>query len=519
MQPRPVPTGVISGVVTSADTGSPVRRVNVTLQSFVVGPGRPFDPYGERSVITDDAGRFEFAGVAGGRWRITATRAGYLTQQYGQRRPFEGAPPVALPGGERLTIAMALARAGAINGRIFDEYGEPLSGARIQLFRPRMAKQLRYLQPVGEGDLTDDTGAYRLHGLAPGEYYVAASLRVAPIDSVIQTTYAPTYYPGTGNFAEAQKIFVGTSAEVQADFPVRPLRTARITGFVVDSAGAPASAFLNLASEAAELGDSNGVGAATRDDGSFLLADVPPGTYTLYASLRNGGLDGEATAQPLTVYEEDIAGITLVTAKPASMRVTIVPDAGVTRVMPTSVDVVARSTRAGNETKHGTAGRVSSLPMTVPPGPFRIDPEIPEGWALKALIVGTVDMIDTPVDLEGREDVPVRLVLTDRITTVSGNVSRPRDDRVAAVVVFPEDSARWSQPARFIRAGLVDQRGNFRVAGLPGGQRYLAVAVEGLEDGEAEDPDFLVGMRDRAVSFPLAEGEQLVLGLAVEERR
>jgi hypothetical protein len=512
--------GTIEGVVTSAETGAPLRRVNVTALHVDRGGDMPlrYVPGRERSVITDDRGRFFLDGLAAGRWRITASKAGYLTQQVGQRRTFETPPPITLGDGQRLPLGISLPRAGAINGRVYDQYGDPVAGARIQLFRTRMVRKQRQLEPIGQGDLSDDTGAFRLHGLAPGEYYVSASLRVAPLDSVVQTTHAPTYYPGTGSFAEAQRVFVGKAAEVHIDFPVRPVRTARITGFVQDSSGAPASAFLNLMSEATELGGALGIGAATRDEGSFLIPDVPPGVYTLYASLRGGGIDSEAAAVPLTVYEEDVSGVSLALAKPGSMRVMLVPEAGVSRVMPTSVDLVARSQRAGMETKHGVAGRVSSLPMTVPSGPFRLDPQIPEGWALKAIVVGNVDVTDAPIDLKGQQDVAGRLILTDKVTTVIGTVSHDRDPRNVSVVVFPEDSARWGPLSRFTRTTTVDQRGGFRLTGLPGGVRYLAVAVDGLEEGEGDDPDFLTRIRGQSISFPLADGEERILGLAVTER-
>lgn len=517
---RAVASATIHGVITAADSGRPLRRAHVAAQ-LVDRTGRTgaaMPRMGERSVLTDDQGRFVLTDLIGGFWRITASKAGYLTLQVGQRRAFEATPPLTLTGNQVVEVSLALRRAGAINGRVYDEYGDPVAGARIQLLRPRMVRQQRQLQPVGEGDFSDDTGAFRLHGLAPGEYYVTAALRVAPLDSVVQTTYAPSYYPGSGNFSEARRIFVGAGADVHIDFPVRPVRTVRVTGFVQDSSGAPASAVLNLMSEATELGDSLGIGTATREDGSFLVADVPPGAYTLYASLRSGGLDGEVAAVPLTVYEEDVSGVTISLAKPATMRVTLTPDRGIVRALPTSVDLVARSTRAGTETRHGVAGGVSALAMTVPPGPFRIDPEIPVGWALKAIMVGNVDLTDVPIDLKGQQDVPVRLVLTDRVTTISGTVTLDRSDRIITVVVFPEDSSRWDHSSRFTRTAPVDAKGSFRVDGLPGGVRYLAVAVDRLEEGEGHDPEFLVRMRDHAISFPLADGEERALGLAVTER-
>ena len=86
-----------------------------------------------------------------------------------------------------------------------------------------MEQGARRLKAVGVADLTDDMGAFRVYGLPPGDYYIAASLRVAPVGSIVETTYAPTY-SGTGDLAEAQRIKLGLGAEATATFPLLPVR-------------------------------------------------------------------------------------------------------------------------------------------------------------------------------------------------------------------------------------------------------------------------------------------------------
>jgi len=75
----------------------------------------------------------------------------------------------------------------------------------------------------------------------------------------------------------------------------------------------------------------------------------------------------------------------------------------------------------------------------------------------------------------------------------------------ADVVVFAADSAKWSYPSRFVRTVSADEKGRFRINGLPAAERYLAVATDYLEDGEHNDPEFLERMRDSATPF-LLEG-------------
>jgi hypothetical protein len=505
-QSQRISTGVITGRVTAADTAVPLRRVEVTATATS-------NERVPRVAMTDDEGRYELSGLAAGEWRLTTLKAGYISQQFGQRRPFGAAPPVVVADGQRVTADFALTRASAINGRVFDEFGEPLAAVRINVMRSRMVQQRRRLEPVGEGDLTDDTGAFRIYGLPPGEYFVSGSLRVAPVESVVMTTYSPTYYPGTGNYAEAQRVLLAPGTDVDIAFPLLPFRTARVSGVVVTSSGTPADAFLNLAAEGGELGVRLGVGGVTRPDGSFTLADVPPGAYTLEVTLRTDNSPlSEIAAMPMTVYGDDVSGLTVVTTRPAKLQGTVVADMGVTRSLPASIDVVARSTRPGGDATYAESAR-NAFELIGPLGPFRLNVEPPEGWMVKAIVVDGVDAIELPVDLKGQLDVPARVVLTDRVTELSGVVGRGEPGRTPTVLVFPEDPAKWAQPSRYLRAVETSPTRAFRIVGLPAGELYLAAAVDDLEEGEGDDPEFLSRIRDRATPVVLTEGERQVLEL------
>jgi hypothetical protein len=88
----------------------------------------------------------------------------------------------------------------------------------------------------------------------------------------------------------------------------------------------------------------------------------------------------------------------------------------------------------------------------------------------------------------------------------------------AEVVVFAADSAKWSYPSRFVRTVTADEKGHFRIIGLPSSERYLAVAADYLDDDEHYDPEFLERMRSAAVEFSLSDLENRALDLKVIER-
>jgi hypothetical protein len=420
--------------------------------------------------------------------------------------------PIDVASGQRVTFDVPLTRASAITGRVSDEFGEPVTAARVIVLRSRMSGSRRYLEPVGQADQTDDTGSFRVHSLPAGEYYVTASARLAPPDSVVQTTLSPTYYPGTGDFGAAQKVRVAAGADAYISFPLLPIRTARISGFIVTSQARAADAFLSLTSDAGEMGTPFGAGAVTREDGSFTMADIPPGSYTLVAELRSGvSTIAEIGTVAVTINGTDIDGLTVATVKPGTLRGTIVADAGVKRRLPDAVDLAARPRRAG---AHSTFTRATgaSFEMPVPPGPFTLDVEVPNGWEVKSLTLGGFDAADLAIDIAGEQNVPVTVVLTDRTTDVSGTVAGA-GAAGAYVVVFPSDSGTWT--TRRVRSTQTDSRGRYRILGLPPGDKYLAIAVADLEEGQETDPEFLQQAQAAALSFDLRADEKRVLDLKV----
>ncbi|MEP7116391.1 MAG: carboxypeptidase-like regulatory domain-containing protein, partial [Acidobacteriota bacterium] len=166
---EPLGTAVLKGVVVAADTGAPIRRAQVRA----VAAG--FD---NRIATTDEQGRFELRDLAGGRYTLTASKGGFVSLQYGQRRPSERGTPVELAAGATLEkIVIGLPRGSVIAGRVVDEFGEPLTGAQVQVLRYVFTQGARRLVAAGTGNRTDDQGSFRVFGLAPGDYVVSATLR------------------------------------------------------------------------------------------------------------------------------------------------------------------------------------------------------------------------------------------------------------------------------------------------------------------------------------------------------
>ena len=520
-------TASIKGSVTAADTGAALRGAEVRLSSR--------GSY-SRLVTTDGDGFFHLSDLPSGEYRLTVSRAGFTPLVFGQRRPLEAPKTINLSQGQEFTANLALIRGGVIHGRVLDAFGEPIAGTRVQVLRSRMVRGQRRLQSMGPGDQTDDTGGFRIYGLPPGDYYVTAS--TGPADSVKRDP--PIYYPGTPSYAEAQTITLPAGAEASADFQLVPLRNARVSGAVFNASGAPVQAMVTLASEAIGMGpvlENAGpppaftINADTAPDGTFTIDNVPPGPYQLTAnsSFTAGVLAGMAAANAaagrnrvmedimargpetasmaLIVTGDDVSGLALTTRRGGVLKGVFVPAPGVVQPLPQGLHASVRSLNSSGPSMMQT-GKGGDFQLAGMNGPFFLDVQgIPDSWAVSQIVLDGADVTDEPIDLKG-DTATVRVVMTDRLTAISGTVQSRNGVSSYSVVVFPDDESRWTYPSRYVRAVRADDRGRFRIAGLPPNARYFAVAVDHLEEGDEQDPQFLERLRARAMTFTLADGEQ-----------
>jgi hypothetical protein len=514
-------TAVLRGAVVAADTGAPIRRAQVR----VAAP----EARESRITTTDEQGRFELRELTGGRYTVTASKGGFVTLQYGQRRPGERGTPVDLPAGqtiERLTIA--LPRGSVIAGRVVDEFGEPLTGAQVQVMRYAYVNGVRQLRPAGQSDRTDDQGAFRVFGLPPGEYYVAATLRdergprLVPDDDVPSSGYAPTYFPGTTSPADAQRVVVNLGEEVNGiAFGLTLVPLARVSGRVLGPPGfAPSGPVIATPADAMR-GASVGVRPGqVRADGSFEIRGLAPGRYTLTVGRGRRPSNDLVGRVTIVVAGADVDNVTIPLTTPALATGRVETDTGVPPAFaPTQVRVSAIAADPAPSMFSGGASVVAddySFEVRGMTEPSYLRVSAPSGWYLKRILLDGDDVTDTPIAFEpGTRLSGLRVQLTQSAAALGGSV---RDDRGAAVldatvVIFPDDEGLWRPQSRFIRAARPDTSGRYEITGLPASSGYRVVAVQGLEDGQANDPTFLAGIRDRAERLALGEGERRGLDL------
>jgi len=554
-------TGRIKGRLVTTDTGTPVRRALVRISGPDIMP---------KTATTDANGGYEFRDLPAGRFNINATKAGFVTMNYGQTRPFEPGKAIDLIEAQVLDKAnIAMPRGSAISGRLVDEFGEPVADAQVTALRSAWVNGRRRLQPAGRMAQTNDLGHYRIYGLPPGEYYVSGTLRgggeVFVMESVTATIlnaggggassgseprsgYAPTYFPGTPNGADAQRIQLALGQEMgNADFGLQPVRLVKVSGAVIGSDGRPVEGAMvqTVPRNAAETGPNPlfAMGGSARADrnGQFTLNGIAPGDYTLqvrgvqmitssaggdtmmFTRRLEGDGQSESGSVPLTVGGEDVTNVMVMTSKGVSASGRVVFDGGTKPSNTAPLRVSAMAIDAdGPAGMPGMPGGSASL---TPDSTFEIrglsgtrlirPTGLPAGWVLKSVTVDGADVTDTGIAIKPNQPVSgIEVILTQKTTSVTGGVtagSEPATDYT--VVIFAEDVEKWTAPmTRHVAFARPNQEGQYRIRDLPAGS-YYAIAVPYIAQGEWNDPDVLGRLKTNATRFTLAEGEAQTLDL------
>lgn len=542
-----IPTGAgirpgISGTIVRQDTGEPLGRATVTLTSEQ--DSRPL-----QSVASGPDGKYSFDDVPAGRYRIAATRNGYVRAEYGDREGNGCGAAVTLAQGQRLeNVRVGMMAAGAIAGRLLDQDGEPVVSVGVQALRYNYVNGKRTLQAV-QTVTTNDLGEYRLFGLVPGRYYVGAAMEntgaqgaarvflpalavppppplpipgpvtggvsvVAPIkppDSSVIERFVPAFYPGVPDpeAASAVELRPGESF-LRADMRLNLVRTRKVRGTLAGvTAGGRQRFSVSLVPRSdLSIGNAAPHNASTSPDGSFELNAVLPGAYFLTATGNDvsGRVFGRVAVD---VVDRDVEGVAVLLLKGTTLtgRITSDDPAAVQRVQTATL-------RPLNE---GAAG-FPNLNLSVPAkgGTFQMD-GIPPGEYLAGLTFngpGGMYMVAMRMDsqdvrnglrLDGQPTAQVEMEVGTRGGTVNGTVVSDQQRPVAGatVVLVPDTFLR--QRSTLYKTVTTDSEGRFRLETIAPGD-YKVFAWEDVERGAWEDPNFLRTIEARGRSVSLRDG-------------
>jgi beta-lactamase regulating signal transducer with metallopeptidase domain len=515
---------IVRGQVVDARSGRPVPDARVVISG------------GDRSgaASTNAEGRYEVSGLVPGDYSVDVRARGYVPARYGQREATEPGSMLEVGGGRYTTgINVRLEAAGAVTGRVFDDRGEGLAGVEVELLADRLMPD--GIRPVGVGFAqTEAEGAYRFDDVLPGDYYVRAYVppSVRPSRGGRGQVYGSTFYPGVSRHELGQRLRLSSGQELfGVDFPLATVPTRRVSGVVVDPAGALRPRIRVHLRAIGQNSTDVQYDTDVESNGRFEVANVVPGDYLINV-FEPGSMTSRWTraSRSLSV-DDDVVDLELRARLGARIEGRVIRDALATRSLdPAGVSVTFEYRLSGDRTSGfgwgGIIARGLGGAMRMgPDGVFSIESpggmsvirisELPPNWTVKAVRLEGTDITDQEIDFgEGVRQVEV--VLTDRVSRVRGSVVERTGRRVAggSVIVFADNSALWGESSRHVRETRSARDGGFEFAGLPPGD-YLAVAMENLPPQAWRNTDVLSRLRPLATSFRLDEGEEQVVSLRV----
>ena len=464
-----------------------------------------------------------------GRYTVSASKAGYVTIQYGQRRPFEqGTPVVVADAATVQRLDITLQRGAVIAGRIVDEAGEPVAQIGVQAMRYSYSNDGQRRLTAVSGAPTDNLGQFRVFGLMPGDYVLQASSATVMLGvggvGPAPNTFTTTYYPGTPNADEAQTVTLALGQETSLPFQLVSGKTSRVTGVVMNADGAPVVGLqLSLVTPMGGNGWSSTSAGSTGADGTFTMSSVTPGEHTINGRSARVTEGAEFANYTFTATGDPLS-VRIVTSKGTTLSGRVVWDGNASRgTAPVRVQLQQEVTTQGlpflGGSVPGADGTVNEdntfkLAGATGKGFIRVF-QAPTGWAIKSVTVDRDDVTDVPIDLSARGSIDdIRVVLTDKLTDLTGAVTDSRGTPLKdyVVILLPTGLKDGVSTRRFISMLRPDQDGSFRTKAMPPG-RYTATALEWVEQGRQFVPSFQEQLRKAGKTFTLVAGEPATIDL------
>jgi uncharacterized protein (DUF2141 family) len=509
--------GSISGTVRSDSNGYPLRRAQVLLSPAEAGGT-------SLAQTTDDNGKFSFPSVVPGTYSVSVQRDGYLKQTVGRIGAYK-MPPIFLiqPGQDVGSFDFRMVPSSVISGKVKFDDAEPAVNVAVQLYR-EYHRRGRHGWEVAASALTNDRGEYRIYGLEPGSYYVAAlyqSPRLPPNAEEQRRTdesgkpreemsYAVTFYPEVQKLSDAVAVHLLPGQEVLSiDIFLTLVHTVRIHGRVTSALSGTAVEGPSITLRWNDADNTASVSApvdVTFDKNhSFEIKGVTPGPYVI---MTTGTDDGKTLSArtAISVGDADLEVLSIVIGPQQNWKGKIVIDGDESIKLPGfGVELQPRRATASPV----RAYLEDNLDFTIPFLPQETyDLELlnaPEDTYLEAVRVGKNDRLASGLEAEpGAEPQEMEVVLSTRGGKVLGRAVTAADSAVvatgASVLLIPDPPYGRSQAYKLAYA---DQYGNFLIHGVAPGN-YIAVAWFDQPPCEVYNPDDMAACKAQGVKLAIS---------------
>ncbi len=501
--------GTIRGTVTNAATGEPLRKAYVRL-----APAS--DAANVRTTITDKEGRFIFKDIRSGSYALEAEHQGFIDGKYGD--PADVPLELKLIANQDLSgVDIKLMPPAAVSGHVTNEDGDLWTHASVSVFRSSWERGKRQLEGFTSAGV-DDKGEFRVGHLPPGRYHLLAKPdggwearnRAASVPRL-----QPTWYPNSLDSSASVPVVLLPGQELTgAGIRLRRSSVYRIRGRVPGIQDIPVLSGakqwmkprLSVSFTSGKITD--GPSGFLKDDGSFEIEGVPPGSYRIRVEAGMVPEEMSLGSADVQVDDRDVEGVSLPVRASYPLKGVIRPETADT-VLPAGLVLWFESAEVSfwKTTKPRSDG--SFVFDNVTDGRYRVGVRggLPGQHYLKSVRYGGVESSNAGFFLSGTIDT-IELTLSARGARVSGVVKRKDagGSTMAQVVLLPETSDADLKSSE-TRLGVLDQSGAFTVKDAVRPGEYTLYAFEGVPNGAWTDAEFIKEVGGKGVRIKVGEGD------------
>jgi 5-hydroxyisourate hydrolase-like protein (transthyretin family) len=500
-------------VLLNAKTGQPIEEATVTL-------AETHDRKTLDAVETDAEGRFSFSNLPDGRYALRASHRGYIAGAYQQHETGSFTAIVTGDGLDTTDLKFMLAPQCALYGTISDDFGDPVSTARISLYRVDPVSDTGRMMRVNSAS-TDGTGFYEVSRLAPGSYYLAVTgtpwyatrrqirdARGNLADNIprspLDVAYPVTYYPDVTDAGAASPISVSAGDRVQVNLTLHPVPAVHIVVQVPNPGANQGFSVPQLRQDIFGTFDSVPMARTTMSPRDFRnpnsemtveMNGVPPGQYDVVFNAVNGqparSMSLDASGDRLKLDPSSAVALADLSGKAAMAG----GDA-----LPAGLTLYFTSQQTGERLTTRLAPDGSFHMQSVHPGAYEVSASA-AGFSMAVThLTATGATVDRRLLKVGSEPVTVTAQLAESIATVSGFAKL--DGRPVAGVMLVLAPANPKPGAEDSRINQSDSVGSFEFQHVIAGT-YMVVAIQ---DGWSLD----WGRRETMARY-LAKGQSVIV--------
>lgn len=515
--------GTISGRVLTSG-GEPLVGATVYISSLGQVSGR--------NVAVDANGNFRVDGLEASAYTVWAIAPGFVFQS-----------PLTSSEGRVYhhlgdTVNLTLIKGGVITGTVTSATNTPVVNTIVRAFRVRNENGepvTGVVQPRAER-FTDDRGYYRLYGLEPGSYVVAAG-GAGRFFGFMANQYesdVPTYAPSSTRETAAE-IPVRGGEEAAADIQYRGEAGHSISGALPGIAPNQSMMFYGITISLTDTRSRATVMVTTanaQNNYGFAFYGVSDGEYEVSAQ-RPSPTGESSVSEPrrLKVAGADLTGINLslypLAAISGRLVLESVPRAECIRRRSTAAqETVIGARRISQETKPPrpaakAPGVTNEVPLNqsytsadsvvnatgefnlrnLQGGTYRFVAELPEpGWYLRAVTMGappSVPKVSGPniprdgLSVKAGDRVSgLSIIFAEGAAFLGGHISAPEGERVPAglrVYLAPAERDSTDNVLRFFEAN-VDSSAGFAIEHIAPGRYWLIARLPDENDPKKVKP-------------------------------